>query len=106
MAFTASSFRVTEEDWLSETDLSGPHFFFWMFLLLLKELIIISLFVITAAGVVPCGIRKKEAPYIVLSAVYILRLVLWYQQKYSEKSENIIGLDSYILDSFSYLNPI
>ena len=44
MAFTASSFRVTEEDWLSETDLTGPHSFFWMFLLLLKELIIIFLF--------------------------------------------------------------
>ena len=25
---------------------------------------------------------------------------------YSEKSENIIGLDSYILNSFSYLSPI
>ena len=46
MAFTACSFRVTEEDWLSETDLSGPHTFFWMFLLLLKELIIIFLFFI------------------------------------------------------------
>ena len=28
------------------------------------------------------------------------------QQKYSEKSENIIGLDPYILNSFSYLDPI
>ena len=28
--------------------------------LLLKELIFIFLFVVTAAGVVPCGIRKKE----------------------------------------------
>ena len=45
MAFTASSFRVTEEDWLSETDLSGPHSFFGIFLLLLKELIIIFLFI-------------------------------------------------------------
>ena len=27
MAFTASSFRVTEEDLLSETDLSGPTLF-------------------------------------------------------------------------------
>ena len=44
MAFTASSFRFTEEDWLSETDLSDPHSFFLMFLLLLKELIIIFLF--------------------------------------------------------------
>ena len=40
------------------------------------------------------------------NAVYIFRLVLWDQQKYSEKSENIIGLDSYILNSFSYLSPI
>ena len=43
MAFSASSFRATEEDWLSETDLSGPHSFLWMFLLLLKELISIFL---------------------------------------------------------------
>ena len=28
------------------------------------------------------------------------------QQKYSEKSENIICLDPYILNSFSYLDPI
>ena len=27
-------------------------------------------------------------------------------QKYSEKSENIIGLDSYILNSLNYLNLI
>ena len=47
-----------------------------MLLLLLKEHIILFLFVVTA-----------EAPYIVPSAVYILHLVLWYQQKYSEKSE-------------------
>ena len=60
MTFSASSFRVTVEDWLSETDLSGPCSFFWMFLLLLKELIIIFLFVVTAAGVVPCGIPKKR----------------------------------------------
>ena len=44
MAFSASSLRATGEDWLSETDLSGPHSFFWMFLQLLKELIIIFLF--------------------------------------------------------------
>ena len=28
LAFIASSSRVTEEDWLSETDLSGPRSFF------------------------------------------------------------------------------
>ena len=33
-------------------------------------------------------------------------LVRLDQHKYSEKSENIIGLDSYILNSFSYLGPI
>ena len=31
-----------------------------MFLLLLKELIFIFLFVVTAAGVVPCGSPKKR----------------------------------------------
>ena len=48
----------------------------------------------------------KTAPYIVHSAVYILLLVLWDQKKYSEKSENIIGLDPYILNSFIYSDPI
>ena len=38
-----------------------------------------------------------------LNAVFAVNADL---QKYSEKSENIIGLDSYILNSFSYLNPI
>ena len=28
------------------------------------------------------------------------------QRKYSEKSENILGLDSYILNSLNYLNVI
>ena len=37
---------------------------------------------------------------------HVLRLVFWDRGKYSEKSENIIGLDSYILNSLSYLNPI
>ena len=31
LAFIVSSVRVTEEDWLSETDLSGPPYFFWVF---------------------------------------------------------------------------
>ena len=48
----------------------------------------------------------KTAPYVVHSAVYILLWVLWDQQKYSDKSENIKGLDPYILNSFSYLDPI
>ena len=47
-----------------------------------------------------------EQPYIVHSAVYILPMVLLDQQKYSEKSENIIGLDPFVLNSFSYLDPI
>ena len=36
-----------------------------------------------------------------LSGAYI---VYWDQQKYSKKSENIICLDPYILNSFSYLD--
>ena len=49
---------------------------------------------------------KKSGPYIYHSTVYILLLVLLDQEKYSEKSENIIGLDSYILNIFSHLEPI
>ena len=33
LAFIASSFRVTEEDGFSKTDLSGPPSFFWLFAL-------------------------------------------------------------------------
>ena len=33
-------------------------------------------------------------------------MVLCDQQKYSEKSENIIGLDSYILNSLNHVNLI
>ena len=57
-------------------------------------------------------IRAKFETLIVHSAVivhsadYILLFVLCDQQKYSEKSENIIGLDSYILNSLNYLNLI
>ena len=48
----------------------------------------------------------KAAPYIARSVVYIFILVLCDQQKYSEKSENMIGLDSYIQNSLNYLNLI
>ena len=41
LAFVANSFSVSEEDWLSETDLSDPPSSFRMFSLLLKELIFI-----------------------------------------------------------------
>ena len=43
LAFIASTFRVTEENLLLETDLSGPPSSFLMFSLLLKELIYIFL---------------------------------------------------------------
>ena len=77
-----------------------------MKLLLLKELIIIFLFVVTEAGVVPCGIPKKR-----LRTSSIVQFIFYFWsfetniQKYSEKSENIIGLDSCILNSFNYLSP-
>ena len=73
--------------------------------LLLKEHIIIFLFVVTAAGVVPCGIPKTRPRTSSIVQFIFYFLVLCDQQKYSEKSENIIGLDSYILNSFSYLSP-
>ena len=106
MALSASSFWVTEEDWLSETDLSDPHSFFWVFLLLLKELIITFLFVVTAVGVVPCGICKKSPR---TSSLVQFIFYVWsfdISRNNSEKSENIMGLDSYFLNSFSYLSTI
>ena len=68
--------------------LSGPHSFFWMFLLLLKELII-NIFDVTAAGVVPCGIPKKRPRKSSLVQFIFYVWSFWDQQKYSEKSENI-----------------
>ena len=73
--------------------------------LLLKELTIIFLFVVTAAGVVPCGIPKKRP-----GTSSIVQFVFYFWS--FEISRNIlrnqktIGLDSYILNSFSYLSPI
>ena len=76
-----------------------------MFSLLLKEFIFI--FYLLSLQLVLCRVAAlKAAPYIVHSAVNILLLVLLDQRKYSEKSEDIIGLDSYILNSLSYLNLI
>ena len=54
----------------------------------------------------PVHIRYLTFSLPVLFATRILSQNNRYQQKYSEKSENIIGLDSYILNSFSYLSPI
>ena len=76
-----------------------------MFFLLLEELSFIF-YLLSLQLVLCCLVAIKSGPYIVHSAVYILILVLWDQQNYSEKSENIIGLDSYILGSLNYLNLI
>ena len=51
-----------------------------------------------------CRWQKQSTCIGPMAWLYILLLVLWDQQKYSEKSENI-GLDSYILNNFSYLSP-
>ena len=49
----------------------------------------------------PCGSPKKRP-----RTLSIVQFILSDQQKYSEKSENIICLDPYILNSFIYLDPI
>ena len=77
MAFSVSSVRVTEEDWLSETDLSGPHYFFWTFLLLLKELIIIF------------SLSKSTNTHITLKAVGILEIV---HKMFTENKHTSISL--------------
>ena len=63
LAFIASSFRGTEEDWLSETDLSGPPSSFRMFSLPLMELVFIFLFAVTSAGIVRCSSPKNGLVY-------------------------------------------
>ena len=77
-----------------------------MSLLLLHEFIIIFLFVVTVAGVLPCGIPNKRprTSSIVQFIFYfwsfeISRNILRYEK-------NIMGLDSYILNSFSCLGPV
>ena len=84
LAFIASSFMVTEENLLFGTGLSGLSFeCFHCSSLLLKELSFIVLFVITAAYVVPCGGPKNNTAF----SGNILK-----------KSENIVSLDSCILN--------
>ena len=78
-----------------------------MSLLLLKELIFIFLFVVTAAGVVPCGIPKKRP-----RTSSIVQFIFYFWS--SEISRNIlrnqktlsVAKDSYILNNFSYLSPV
>ena len=73
--------------------------------LLLKELIIIFLFVVTAAGVVPCGFPKKR-PRTSSIVQFIFYFWSFEISRNILRKTNIIGLDSYILNSFSYLSPI
>ena len=53
----------------------------------------------------PCGSPKKR-PRTSSIVQFIFYFVPLRQQKYSEKSENIICLYPYILNSLSYLDPI
>ena len=46
----------------------------------------------------------KVASYIVHSAIYTISLIFYDQQKYCEKSENIIGLDSSVLSPFGFIS--
>ena len=55
----ASSFRVTEEDCFSDTAVWPTHFLLSVSTAL-KGTHNYILFVVTAAGVVPCGIHKKR----------------------------------------------
>ena len=76
------------------TALKGTHFYI--------------LFVVTAAGVVPCGSPKKRprTSAIVQFIFYFWSFEIRRNIVKSENSVNIIGLDSYILNSLSHLEPI
>ena len=72
------------------TALKGTHFYI--------------LFVVTAAGVVPCGSPKKQPR---TSSIVQFIFYFWsfeISRNISKKSENIIDLDSYILNSLNNLN--
>ena len=56
--------------------------------------------------VVPVLFVLQNSLTFYLTYIVILHVFLNSRFVYSEKSENIIGLDSYILNSFSYLSPI
>ena len=52
-------------------------------------------------------LRGKTAQLVSVCFRYIARTIpLISKSEILEKSENIIGLDSFILNSFSYLSPI
>ena len=68
---------------------------FEMFSLVLKELCLIFYLLL---------LQLVLAPYIVNTALDIL-FILWDQWKYSEKSGNNIGLDSYSKQMFAIWTP-
>ena len=65
-----------------------------IFFALYRSKLFLFLFVITAAGVMPCGSRKSF-PALILSADYILVLVLLGQRMYSKNSKIVKCLDSF-----------
>ena len=70
------------------------HWSSWFFSLLLKELIFVFLFVVTAAGALLCGSPKKQPRS---SAVYIFLLVLRDQRNILRNQKNIICMDPFIM---------
>ena len=77
-----------------------------MSLLLLQEFIIIFLFVVAAAGVLPRGIPKKRPR---TSSIVQFIFYFWsfeISRNILRNQKNIMGLDSYILNSLSCLCPV
>ena len=72
-----------------------------------NNVLVLFLFVVTAAGVVPCGSPKKRPR---TSSTVQFIFYFWSFEigrlKYSEKSEKIVCLDSYVLNSLSSLDTI
>ena len=100
------NFHSFEEDRLSETDLSGPPSFVLNVFTALKVTHFYILFVVTAAGVVPYDSLKKRPR---TSSIVQYIFYFWsfeISRNILEISENIIFLDSYILNSLNYLNLI
>ena len=71
--------------------LKGTHFLY--FYLLLLQLVLCRV------------VAQQIAPCTVFSAVYVLPLILWHQQKYSEKSENNKGLTHILNKCFAIWTP-
>ena len=111
LAFIASLFRVTGGLVVRSRSV-WPALFLLNVSLILKELVFIFLFVVTSAGVVPRVSHKvpRVSHKKRFHTSSLVQFIFYYwsfqiSRNIQRKSKSILGLDSYILNSFSYMGP-